>query len=190
VHYAAPKGASPVLLQALDRHLAELKADTHSIYYESLRTWLEAAPAGNHLRWLPWAAAAAGSLLILALAIAGVLRQQVQRQTGELQRRSDQLQSEIAQREKAQAHLNQLAYFDGLTRLPNREGFSAELNQNLAAMQDTEERLALLFIDVDRLKNINDGLGHGAGDVLLQQIAIRLQSVLRAHDHLSRFRWR
>jgi len=45
----------------------------------------------------------------------------------------------------------------------------------------------LLFIDVDRLKNINDGLGHGAGDLLLQQIAARLQSVLRAHDHLSRF---
>ncbi|MBU1396518.1 MAG: EAL domain-containing protein, partial [Gammaproteobacteria bacterium] len=57
----------------------------------------------------------------------------------------------------------------------------------LSAMQGSHERLALLFIDVDRLKNINDGLGHGAGDLLLQQIAIRLQSVLRAHDHLSRF---
>ncbi|MDO9221047.1 MAG: GGDEF domain-containing protein, partial [Thiobacillus sp.] len=188
VHYAAPKHASPVVLQALDRHLAALKADTHSAYYESLRTWLEAAaPADSYPRWLPWAAAAAGSLLVLSVVIAGLLRHQVRRQTGELQRRADQLQSEIAQREKAQAHLNQLAYFDGLTRLPNREGFSAALNQNLAAMQGSEERLALLFIDVDRLKNINDGLGHGAGDVLLQQIAIRLQSVLRTHDHLSRF---
>ncbi|MCL5061152.1 MAG: EAL domain-containing protein [Candidatus Thermoplasmatota archaeon] len=187
VHYAAPKHASPVLLDALDRHLAALKADTDSAYYDSLRRWLEAAPASRTPRWLPWAAAAVGILLGLVLAIAGFLRHQVQRQTGELQRRADQLQSEIEQRKQVQKHLNQLAYFDGLTRLPNREGFRIALNQVLEGMQGTDERLALLFIDVDRLKNINDGLGHGAGDLLLQQIAVRLQSVLRAHDHLSRF---
>ncbi|MHB1144617.1 MAG: EAL domain-containing protein [Thiobacillus sp.] len=187
VHYAAPKHASPALLDALDRHLAALKADTGSAYYASLRRWLEAAPASRYPDWLSWAAAAVGILLGLVLAIAGFLRHQVQRQTGELQRRADQLQSEIAQREQAQAHLNQLAYFDGLTRLPNREGFRIALNEALTDMQGSDERLALLFIDVDRLKNINDGLGHGAGDLMLQQIAVRLQSVLRAHDHLSRF---
>ncbi len=187
VHYAAPKGASPALLAALDRHLEALKADPQSAYYESLRHWLEATSANGVPRWLPWTAAGAGSLLVLALAIAGFLRHQVQRQTGELQRRADQLQSEIEQRIQAQAHLNQLAYFDELTGLPNREGFRIALNQTLTGLQGTNERLALLFLDVDRLKNINDGLGHGAGDLLLKQIAIRLQSVLRAHDQLSRF---
>jgi len=187
VHYAAPKHASPALLAALDRHLAELKADTGSAYYDSLRRWLEAAPADRYPHWLPWVAAAAVSLLVLVLAIAGFLRHQVQRQTGELQRRADQLQSEIEQRKQVQQHLNQLAYFDGLTHLPNREGFRIALKQVLDGMQGTDDRLALLFIDVDRLKNINDGLGHGAGDLLLQQIANRLQSVLRAHDRLSRF---
>jgi diguanylate cyclase (GGDEF)-like protein len=187
VHYAAPLHASPVFLQALDRRLAVLKADPQSAYYASLRHWLEAAPADRVPHWLPWAAAAAVGLLVLVLAIAGFLRHQVQRQTGELQRRADQLQSEIEQREQAQQHLNQLAYFDGLTGLPNREGFGIALNQVLMDMQGSKERLALLFIDVDRLKNINDGLGHGAGDLLLQQIAARLQAVLRAHDHLSRF---
>jgi diguanylate cyclase (GGDEF)-like protein len=187
IHYAAPKGASPAFLAALDRHLAALKEDPQSAYYDSLRQWLEAAPANRLQNLLPWTAAAAGGLLVLALAIAGFLRHQVRRQTGELQRRTDQLQSEIEQREQAQEHLNQLAYFDGLTQLPNREGFRIALNQTLNGLQGTEERLALLFIDVDRLKNINDGMGHGAGDLLLQQIAIRLQSVLRAHDHLSRF---
>jgi diguanylate cyclase (GGDEF)-like protein len=136
---------------------------------------------------LPWAVAAAGSVLVLSLAVAGFLRYQVRRQTGELQRRADQLQSEIEQRKLVQHHLNQLAYFDGLTGLPNREGFRIALNQVLERAQGSDERLALLFIDVDRLKNVNDGLGHGAGDLLLQQIATRLQSVLRAHDHLSRF---
>lgn len=187
VHYAAPKGASPLLLAAIDRHLVALKADPQSAYYASLQQWLEAAPSKRLPNWVPWTAASAGSLLVLALAMAGFLRHQVQRQTGELQRRADQLESEIEQRVQAQAHLNQLAYFDALTQLPNREGFRTALNQTLTGMQGTEERLALLFVDIDRLKNINDGLGHGAGDLLLQQIAIRLQSVLRAHDHLSRF---
>lgn len=187
VHYAAPKHASPVLLAAIDRHLIALKADPDSIYYQSLRHWLEGAPPERIPGWLPWAAAVAGGLLLLALAIAGFLRRQVYRQTGELQRRADQLQSEIEQRERAQAHLNQLAYYDGLTQLPNREGFNIALNEALADVQGTVERLALLFIDIDRLKNVNDGLGHGAGDLLLQQIASRLQSVLRAHDHISRF---
>ena len=187
VHYAAPKGGSPALLAALDRHLGALKADPQSAYYDSLRHWLEATPAKRFPNWLPWTAAAVGSLLVLALAIAGFLRHQVQRQTGELQRRADQLQSEIEQREQAQEHLNQLAFFDGLTELPNREGFRIALNQSLTGMQGTNERLAVLFIDIDRLKTVNDGLGHGAGDLLLKQIAIRLQSVLRAHDHLSRF---
>jgi len=171
VHYAAPKRADPAVLDALDRHLAELKADTHSMYYASLRTWLEAASVNPYSRWLPWTAGAAGGLLLLALTVAGFLRRQVARQTGELQRRAEQLQSEIEQREQAQAHLNQLAYYDALTGLPNREGFAVALNHALAEMQRGAERLALLFIDVDRLKNVNDGLGHGAGDMLLKQIA-------------------
>ncbi|MHB1084051.1 MAG: EAL domain-containing protein [Thiobacillus sp.] len=187
VHYAAPKHGSPALMAALDRHLAALKADPHSAYYDSLRKWLEAAPDSQVPRWLPWAAAVSASLLVLVLAIAGFLRDQVRQQTGELLRRTDQLQSEIEQRELAQHHLNQLAYFDGLTRLPNREGFNIELKQVLENTPEGVGRLALLFIDVDRLKNVNDGLGHGAGDVLLQQVAVRLQSVLRTHDHLSRF---
>lgn len=188
VHYAASKQASPALLAAIDRHLIALKADPDSIYYQSLRRWLEAAPPERVPEWLPWVAAVAAGLLLLALGIAGFLRHQVYRQTGELQRRADQLQSEIEQRERAQAHLNQLAYYDGLTRLPNREGFNIALKEALDDVQSsTEERLALLFIDIDRLKNVNDGLGHGAGDVLLQQIAMRLQSVLRAQDTISRF---
>ena len=187
VHYAAPGQASPDLMNALDRHLATLKSDTDSAYYASLRRWLEAAPISRIPGWLPWVAGAAGGLLVLVISIAGLLRYQVKRQTRELQRRADLLQDEVEHREQAQAHLNQLAYYDGLTRLPNREGFRSRLDQTMARMKNGDGRLALLFIDIDRLKNINDGLGHGAGDLLLQQIAIRLQSVLRSHDHLSRF---
>lgn len=187
VHYASPGQGNPVFMQAIDRHLAALKADPESAYYDSLRTWLEAAPAGKTPRWLPWVAAIGAGLLVLVLAVAGLLRSQVRRQTSELQRRAELLQVEIEQREQAQQHLNQLVYFDSLTRLPNREGFSIEIEQALAGVEGSDKRLALLFIDIDRLKNVNDGLGHGAGDILLQQVAARLQSVLRSHDYLSRF---
>lgn len=187
VHYAAPKRANPAILATLDRHLAALKADTRSVYYDSLRHWLEGTPTERTPSWLPWASVGAGGLLLLVLGFAGFLRYQVERQTGELQRRASLLLSEIEQRKQAQQHLNQLAYFDTLTQLPNREGFGVALNRTLVDLQGSEKRLALLFLDVDRLKHVNDGLGHGAGDLLLKQIAIRLQSVLRASDHLSRF---
>ncbi len=187
VHYAAPKNADPTLLDTLDRELARLKADPDSAYYASLRRWLS-APADERVpSWLPWLIGAGGGLLVLALAVVGLLRHKVERQTGELQRRADQLQVEVEQREEAQRHLNRLAYFDALTRLPNREAFRLTLSQALRRLNGSSGRLALLFVDVDRLKNVNDALGHGAGDLLLQQIAKRLQSVLRAHDHLSRF---
>ncbi len=186
VHYAAPLQASPALIDSLDRHLAALKADPNSVYYKSLRHWLEAAPEGRVPDWLPWVAAIVFSLRALALSIVAFLRYQVQRQTGELSRRADLLQTEVEQRVRAEGHLNKLAYFDGLTQLSNREGFSIALNQALLAL-DEHDRLAMLFIDVDRLKNVNDGLGHGAGDLLLQQVAQRFQSVLREQDHLSRF---
>ncbi|MFN3750814.1 MAG: putative bifunctional diguanylate cyclase/phosphodiesterase [Thiobacillus sp.] len=187
VHYAAPRNADPAVLAALDRHLAQLKADPRSAYYESLRRWLEAAPDGRTPRWLRWMLAGIAFVLTLAVIFALFLRRQVRRQTSELQRHAEMLHAEIREREAAQQHLKKIAYTDSLTGLPNREGFNAALGRVLDDLKGTQERLALLFIDVDRLKNVNDSLGHGAGDQLLKEVAGRLQSVLRAHDHLSRF---
>jgi len=187
IHYAAPKNADPSRLQVLDRHLAALKADPESAYYASLRHWLETRQAERIPVWVLWATMAAVGLLTLVILIAAWLRHQVRRQTGELHQRAEQLQNEIEQRQQTQEQLNQIAYFDGLTQLPNRAGFAKSLADALQALQGRDRQLALLFIDVDRLKNVNDGLGHAAGDVLLQRVAERLQSSLRDHDHLSRF---
>ncbi len=187
VHYAAPKDSNPARLQALDRHLAALKADPKSVYYDSLRRWLETRQAERIPAWTLWATLAAAGLLTLVILIAAWLRHQVRRQTGELHQRAEQLQGEIEQRQQTQEQLNQIAYFDGLTQLPNRAGFTKSLASALQAQHGRDRQLALLFIDVDRLKNVNDGLGHAAGDVLLQRVAERLQSSLRDHDHLSRF---
>lgn len=180
VHYAAPKNSDPALIQALDRHLALLKADPRSIYHDSLRHWMETRQVERFPPWVLWSAAVIIGLLALVALLAVLLRYQVQRKTGELQR-------EIEQRRLAQERLKHLAYHDNLTRLPNREGFNEALGRALKNVQDRTQRLALLFIDIDRLKNVNDGLGHAAGDVLLQRVAERLLASLRSHDHLSRF---
>lgn len=180
VHYAAPKESDPSLLQTIDRHLAQLKADPRSIYHDSLRRWLETRQVERFPPWVLWASAGVIGLLALVMLLAVFLRYQVGRQTGELQR-------EIEQRRLAQERLKHLAYHDNLTHLPNRQGFNEALGNALKRVQDRSQRLALLFIDVDRLKDVNDGLGHAAGDMLLQRVAERLLASLRSHDHISRF---
>jgi len=187
IHYAAPKTSDPAPLQALDRHLAALKADQASAYYDSLRRRMATDLSERIPPWVWWATAFALGLLVLVISIAALLRHQVRRQTGELHRRAEQLQSEIEQRREAQERLNRIAYYDGLTRLPNREGFGEALARALQMLEGRDGRVALLFIDLDRIKNVNDGLGHAAGDALLQRTAERLQASLRDHDHLSRF---
>ncbi len=82
--------------------------------------------------------------------------------------------------------LRQWAESDPLTQLPNRARLRTRLEEAIARAQREELQLALLFIDLDRFKNINDSLGHAAGDALLIQVAQRLSAALRASDTVSR----
>jgi len=79
--------------------------------------------------------------------------------------------------------LQTLAYFDGLTGLANRTLFNQRLTAALTAARRNHAKLAILYLDLDRFKRVNDTLGHGAGDQLLRNVAIRLQDCLR-HDDL------
>lgn len=78
------------------------------------------------------------------------------------------------------------AYYDPLTRLPNRVLFEDRLRQALEAARRTRHKVAVLFIDLDRFKQINDTLGHNVGDVLLVQLARRFEGCVRASDTLAR----
>ena len=87
------------------------------------------------------------------------------------------------------AHAERLefvAYHDGLTGLPNRGLFSKLLSRAIKLCRRNERQLAVLFIDLDRFKQVNDTLGHGAGDQLLQEVARRLESCLRDSDTVAR----
>lgn len=89
--------------------------------------------------------------------------------------------------EKANESLHHASRHDGLTQLPNRVYLMEHLGQVLRQSDELQQRAALLFIDVDKFKDVNDSLGHEAGDALLVELAKRLQASVRETDFVSRF---
>ena len=94
--------------------------------------------------------------------------------------------SDISEIRSAQAELAYIAYYDALTELPNRHLFMDRLNMALARAERTKKQLALLFIDLDHFKRVNDTLGHQVGDQMLKLVADRMRPVLRHSDTLCR----
>ncbi len=98
---------------------------------------------------------------------------------------ADQLAAAIG-RKQLHAQLQFMAMHDELTRLPNRHLFRDRLDTALARAARQQQRLSLLFIDVNRFKLVNDRYGHACGDLLLQQVAQRIAACLRGSDTLAR----
>jgi diguanylate cyclase (GGDEF)-like protein/PAS domain S-box-containing protein len=96
------------------------------------------------------------------------------------------IHSDISVRKASEEKIKQMAYFDPLTTLPNRRLLRDRLQQALAASSRSKKYGALLFIDLDNFKSLNDNLGHDAGDQLLQQVAQRLIECVRECDTVSR----
>ena len=94
--------------------------------------------------------------------------------------------TDITERRNYQETMEFLAQHDDLTGLPNRLMLAEKLSLAIEQAQQTGQRLAICFIDLDRFKNINDTLGHRAGDQLLQSVAMRLGANLPAKSHLFR----
>ncbi|WP_282754089.1 sensor domain-containing diguanylate cyclase [Desulfuromonas thiophila] len=89
-------------------------------------------------------------------------------------------------RKQAEQRAQHLALHDSLTGLPNRALFADRVEQALVAAQRNRERVALLFIDLDRFKPVNDQFGHGVGDLLLKQVASRIRACVRESDTAAR----
>ena len=96
------------------------------------------------------------------------------------------LQQEMEQRLEALAHLEHVANHDALTGLPNRNLFNNRLEQVLASARRTALPVALIFLDLDHFKSVNDSLGHAVGDDLLKAVAHRLAECVRDQDTVAR----
>ena len=134
-----------------------------------------AAVQRDAFRYLSWAAA--GSVgIILLMAVLGRMSWQL-------------AQSRLRESESKLEHARRveyLAYHDGLTGLPNRSMFSKLLAQRISEARRYNKQLAVAFLDLDRFKQINDTLGHEAGDQLLVEVAARLQGCVRDSDTVAR----
>ncbi len=121
------------------------------------------------------------------------LEQRVEERTAELTERTaelleanQKLRAENLERKQAEDRIRYMAHYDTLTGLPNRVLFLDRVTQAIAQAHRNECRLALLFIDLDYFKHINDSLGHQVGDHLLQLVATCLQQCLREGDSVAR----
>ena len=111
------------------------------------------------------------AVILTALGIALLIRR--------LRRASTELQA-------SEAQAQHLAFHDSLTGLPNRALFLNQLDRSLIETRRTGSRLALLYLDLDRFKNVNDTLGHPAGDELIRELALRLTTLTRNKDSVAR----
>lgn len=134
------------------------------------------APAEMVARTYMWRAALASLLLVTVAGLLGGLSWQLQRA------RTRMMEERVAHAQRVEY----LAYHDHLTKLPNRAMFSQLLSQEMQHARRYEKLLALLFLDLDNFKGINDSLGHEAGDELLQELGRRLRESVRESDIVAR----
>ncbi len=160
----------------------QLRASTRPGHWsEPLTLPVHALPSWHQMAWVR----ALGALLAL-----GAVGWLVRLRTAWYRRRQAELEAVVAQRtaelRASQVMLEQLAYADPLTGLPNRRLFSDELRHLRAQAARDNTSFTLMLIDLDHFKQVNDTLGHDAGDALLVEVARRLRLCIRESDRLAR----
>lgn len=180
IHYSSLHSDNKVILNVIDQQLLAFKANKDSVYFSSLRRWMQQSTDSQSYRWLVWLTVGLFSVIVIMVALTLLLRRQVDIRTLELQ-------AEVDERREAERKLDELAYYDSLTKLPNRVSLLTHLKEAIGRARRKNNKVAVLFIDIDRFKTVNDSLGHAAGDQLIVHVANRLQSCLRNEDSINRF---
>ena len=170
--YIAASPRAEALLPVVDGYLLLWKQDRDSLYHRALETWLLPPDHRRWWPWLVWIALLALLLLVTVVLLVVLVRKLVRSKTAELQAKKDRL--------------DHLAHHDPLTGLPNRLLFFDRLEQGIRQARRHGQSLALLFLDLDQFKQINDTAGHAVGDRLLQAVAQRLREAVRESDTIAR----
>lgn len=129
---------------------------------------------------------AAGVVYIVSNRRLGRIHEVIDEQAHQLDEANSRMQLEIHERKQAEERMIQLANYDELTGLPNRAIFNQTLGHGINRAFRKKGRIAVIFIDLDRFKLINDTLGHDAGDVVLQTVSQRFRECLRDSDMVAR----
>jgi diguanylate cyclase (GGDEF)-like protein/PAS domain S-box-containing protein len=164
--------------EAIGRNTRILRSKLHDrAFYE--RLWQELLSRG-HWKGEIWDRRKNGDIFPMLLAINAVHdpRGQLSHYVA--------VSADISYQKQAERELERLAYYDTLTGLPNRVSFESRFEFERIKAQRDGAKLAVLFIDLDHFKNINDMLGHWAGDCLLKEVAARIQGCLRKTDTIAR----
>jgi len=172
LYFAAHPAVAGEILPVIDNYLRAWKQDRGSIYHRAVTRWLEPPPRDRLARWLVWGAVLALAVAVALALLVALFRLLLKRRTAELERKK--------------RHLDHLAHHDPLTELPNRLLFFDRLEQSIHRARREGRGLALLFLDLDQFKQINDTFGHALGDELLKQVADRLRAAVRESDTVAR----
>ena len=178
----ADRGVALLSAQGL---VAQIQVRVKSLYDEQEKFFYQATLESLETKRTSENALAALVLLVIVMAV-GLLVMLRRRTRGKLVRAYTALVAEVSQRRELQDRLSHQAYHDALTGLPNRASFLRRLTESIEAADGTPGKPSAVLVDLDGFKNVNDTLGHAAGDELLRTVAERLQACVRDGDVVAR----
>jgi diguanylate cyclase (GGDEF)-like protein/PAS domain S-box-containing protein len=179
--------------EMLGKQLHEIvHEDDKELAHHTLATGPDAAPQPRHIELRLMPRGADGVPMTFAVTLSSISATQPEAKLGLTSNRATPARMhgvarDISHRKTARSLIHHQACHDHLTGLPNRALFNDRLGLAMRHADDNACGVAVLFLDLDRFKRINDTLGHAAGDELLQQVAQRLTACLRSGDTLSRY---
>jgi len=184
---AEPRWKAPFAAgHAFEGEIRLRKKDGTAIHCEVRAKAINASDPAQGAIWITMDITARKTAEIELLQARADLEKLVEIRTQELSRTVMELEKKAAEQKVAEAHIQRLAHFDALTGLPNRLLLNDRCQQALSVAQRGRQSVALMFLDLDHFKNINDSLGHRVGDHVLVELAARLKSAVREQDTVSR----
>jgi diguanylate cyclase (GGDEF)-like protein/PAS domain S-box-containing protein len=172
--------------RAFEGEMLLRKKDGTAVYCEVRSKAIDATDLSRGSIWITMDISARKNAEAALVKANEQLEQLVHERTRQLSTTVRALEQKVLEQRAAEAHIQQLAHFDSLTGLPNRVLLQERSSQAIDIARRNGEKLALLFLDLDHFKNVNDSLGHRVGDELLKTLAERLKATVREQDTVSR----